>query len=369
MDKVSDYIQHLSIIYENSPNPTFLIDKNLNILWQSKNSDLYFNIFCNKKLNLDSFSTPNNIIIDNILNKEFFTAFIYANNFNKITTSFYKVKDNLFIAIIATTPLINDNNTFDAFNKISNNFREIISSNDIVYNAINKVFTKINDIDNDIYIDRLVRNNFRLLRQVNNMSIFSKIQNGIVEPFSYINIKKFLTELFTNIKSIIPNSLNIPIVFTEVQDDFFSFVNPEYLTIAISNIISNSLLYTKENNKIVVNCKRNNNNIILTIKDYGIGMKEEVLVNVRKPFFSYNDYGVENSVGLGLTVADKIINLHGGSIFINSSLYKGTTITLNIPIIKNTKNISELNTKYESYIKNRFSPIYITLSDIAILPI
>jgi len=371
MHTIDKYIEHLLYIYNNSPNFTFLVDNKLNILWKNDKGAKYTNIFLDNMLNINIFSFNNNIIIKSFLEKDIFSFKICNDSFKSITVSFFKIcnQKNLFVAFVDSSDNLDDHIKPQVFNDFSNHFREIVSSNDIVHNAINKMFSKNPSRETDIYMDILVRNNFKLFRQVNNMTIFNKLQNNMVEEMHYINIKDFLNGIFQSINSIIPNSLAIPFNYNVLNKDTFMSISPEYLTIAISNIISNSLIFTQDNNRIDITTLKRNNSIIITIKDCGIGMHTDILANCRKPFFSYSPDNIYISVGLGLTICNSIISMHNGSMLISSEYGTGTTVTLTIPIEKNIADNNCLNTKYESYIKDRFSPIYISLCDISILPI
>jgi len=80
-------------------------------------------------------------------------------------------------------------------------------------------------------------------------------------------------------------------------------------------------------------------NIMIIVKDQGIGIRKEDLDKLFLPFYrSSNAFGIKGT-GLGLSLAHKIVLLHKGQLMIDSELGAGTTVTLKIP---------KVNTDHES---------------------
>ena len=82
---------------------------------------------------------------------------------------------------------------------------------------------------------------------------------------------------------------------------------------------------------ISLNMSLDNNNIITKIVDCGQGMNEETLEDCFDPMFSTK---LAKSIGMGLTVARQIIEMHNGSISISSKIQKGTTVVVSLPILQ-----------------------------------
>jgi two-component system sporulation sensor kinase A len=81
--------------------------------------------------------------------------------------------------------------------------------------------------------------------------------------------------------------------------------------------------------RIEVDAEKDNiGNIIVQVKDYGIGMDDEQLKRLFEPFYTTKAKGT----GLGLTVCKQIVTLHNGSIEVRSLKEKGTTVTVTLPL-------------------------------------
>ena len=90
---------------------------------------------------------------------------------------------------------------------------------------------------------------------------------------------------------------------------------------ALKNVVSNSIKYTQEKGKIEIEATKEGRNVHIKIKDNGRGIKKEELEKIFEPFYTSSEGGV----GLGLAIAKSIIEGHGGEIWAESELGKGTT--------------------------------------------
>ncbi|MCR5201565.1 MAG: HAMP domain-containing histidine kinase [Lachnospiraceae bacterium] len=99
----------------------------------------------------------------------------------------------------------------------------------------------------------------------------------------------------------------------------------------VINLVDNALKAGA--NLIDVSCEEKNEGADLIIKDNGIGISETDLNRVKEAFYMVDKSRSrkEHGAGLGLTLADKIMKTHGGSLVINSVLNEGTTVTLHFP--------------------------------------
>lgn len=103
--------------------------------------------------------------------------------------------------------------------------------------------------------------------------------------------------------------------------------NRRLLFIAISNILKNAIKFSGEKE---VNCtiQCNNNRVIITISDQGIGIAKEELEHIFQPFYRAPNAKGHEGTGIGLSLAEKIIRLHNGTIQVASEVNKGTTFTI-----------------------------------------
>ena len=96
------------------------------------------------------------------------------------------------------------------------------------------------------------------------------------------------------------------------------------------NIIDNALKYTPEGGNVTVQILNDLSNITVLISDTGCGIAPEDLPKVKEKFYKANQ-NVGGS-GIGLAVADEIVQMHGGSLDIESGIGVGTTVKIQIPV-------------------------------------
>tara|TARA_B100000989_G_scaffold260558_1_gene211207 strand:- start:14312 stop:15631 length:1320 start_codon:yes stop_codon:yes gene_type:complete len=99
----------------------------------------------------------------------------------------------------------------------------------------------------------------------------------------------------------------------------------------INNLIDNSIKY---GDKVIIELKKNNNNIFIKIEDDGPGIPKEEFGNVFKPFYKIDKGRADSksSVGLGLSIASDIIRSHGGNIKLEKSALKGLGVKIFLPV-------------------------------------
>lgn len=96
------------------------------------------------------------------------------------------------------------------------------------------------------------------------------------------------------------------------------------------NLIDNAIKFTPEYGNIKISAYKEENNIILEVKDDGVGISEEDLPNIKDKFYRGNNKNANS--GIGLSICDEIMALHDGDLDITSEIGVGTTVKAIIPI-------------------------------------
>jgi signal transduction histidine kinase len=107
--------------------------------------------------------------------------------------------------------------------------------------------------------------------------------------------------------------------------------NKPLLTIALNNIISNSYKFS-DNRKVQCDLYADNARISITITDSGIGIPSDEMEKIFQSFYRVSNVNDYHGNGIGLYITSKIINLFNGSISVDSTLGKGTAITIQFAI-------------------------------------
>jgi len=116
---------------------------------------------------------------------------------------------------------------------------------------------------------------------------------------------------------------------------FVVWGDKNHLTNVLCNLIDNAIKYSKEKPEISIHTSNINHNLILAISDNGIGIEKEYLKKVFAKFFRVPTGNVHDvkGFGLGLAYVKKIVELHGGTIELQSEKGKGTSFTIILPTI------------------------------------
>ena len=105
---------------------------------------------------------------------------------------------------------------------------------------------------------------------------------------------------------------------------------PQMLNQVFMNLLVNAAQAIKERGEIRIQTRADNGYVAITISDTGVGIPKENLLNIFDPFFTTKEVG--RGTGLGLNVAYNIVSKHNGTIAVESTVGKGTTFTIRIPI-------------------------------------
>jgi signal transduction histidine kinase len=142
------------------------------------------------------------------------------------------------------------------------------------------------------------------------------------EPF---DLKEAIEEVISPYKKMLSERIK----FRELHEgkDFQVEADKSKIKIAVRNIFINAIEAIRGKGSIELRLSAEEGYFLLVIKDTGIGMARDLLEKIFDPYFSTKDVGT----GLGLPIAKKIIEDHGGSIRAESEVNKGTTITITLP--------------------------------------
>ena len=125
----------------------------------------------------------------------------------------------------------------------------------------------------------------------------------------------------------------------DIQEPLFIQIEKEEIHQVISNILSNAIKYTPPSGLIKIKAEMQNTDILISIKDNGMGFTEEEKGQIFKQFGKIERYGqgmdiISDGSGLGLYISKKIIELHSGKIWLESEgRNKGSTFYISLPLM------------------------------------
>lgn len=137
--------------------------------------------------------------------------------------------------------------------------------------------------------------------------------------------------IYNNQASALEKNINI----TSDIEDITTYLDKEKITQVVLNILSNAIRYTNEYGNINIRAYRDNNDIKIHIKDDGIGIPNDKMNYIFERFYRIDESRSKDTggIGVGLTIVKSIVDLHGGSIDVNSVEGKGSEFVVVIPEI------------------------------------
>jgi signal transduction histidine kinase len=118
-----------------------------------------------------------------------------------------------------------------------------------------------------------------------------------------------------------------------VEPDITTILDKDKFKQIITNLLSNSYRYLRENGKVTVTLRKENQNIIIKVIDNGIGIPEKDLPYIFERFYRSDISRNANTggSGIGLTITKAFVEAHGGKISAQSKENGGTTFTITLP--------------------------------------
>jgi CheY-like chemotaxis protein len=191
------------------------------------------------------------------------------------------------------------------------------------------------DKDSRSSVEATHRNALRLLKLVNNLLDYSRVEAGRAQAaYQKIDICELTTDLTSSFRSIIEKAgMELLVDCRPAKDDIF--VDRQMWEKIVLNLLSNAFKYTLQGT-ISVNLAQEGRFVVLRVSDTGVGIPEKELPHMFERF-----HRVENSAGrthegtgIGSSLVHELVYLHDGQIEVDSTEGSGSTFTVQLPVGK-----------------------------------
>jgi two-component system, NtrC family, sensor histidine kinase HydH len=208
---------------------------------------------------------------------------------------------------------------------VAHEIRNPINAIGMIAQRLNKEFTPTSNQNEYLDITQLLRNEVnrinKIITQFLNFAKPIDINPKQVEFNSYLNEVYKLFETQAKQKSI--NFI------LQGKDLFNVNIDVDLIKQAILNIITNAFDAVKENGEVIINYYKHKNDLVIEVSDNGVGISPEQQKKIFDLYFTTKKDGN----GLGLSITQKIIAQHYGSISVSSKVNNGTTFKIILPIL------------------------------------
>ena len=211
---------------------------------------------------------------------------------------------------------------------LRNPFTSLIGASELLYkdvdqyshNSIKKISKLINEA---------AKQGYSLLE---NLLEWSKSQTGnLAYNPQNLHIKELIAENMAAME-MQANHKKISI-FSDISDDIQAFADKDMLNTVLRNLLSNALKFTHKGGKVWITAQRNGNDVLLTVKDNGIGIPKNDLDKLFRIDIKYSNMGTseEKGTGLGLLLCKEFVEKHSGKIWVESEEDSGSEFKFTIP--------------------------------------
>ncbi|MTI71126.1 MAG: PAS domain S-box protein [Firmicutes bacterium] len=254
--------------------------------------------------------------------------------------------------------------TTEFFANLSHEFRTPLN---IILATVQLMNTQINNKDIDIdskmkkYIKTMRQNCYRLLRLINNMIDITKIDSDFYRlRKENLNIVGLIEDITTSVVNYMSNR-NIKFVFDTDKEVINTAVDSDAMERIILNLLSNAIKFTNEGDKIEVKITKQDREVIISVKDTGIGINEEKkgIIFDRLGQADKSLTRKQEGSGVGLSIVKGLVELHDGEITVESEYNNWTKFVIRLPITS----LKQTGIKKDVY-ENRVEKINIEFSDI-----
>ncbi|HLG63549.1 MAG TPA: ATP-binding protein [Ktedonosporobacter sp.] len=218
------------------------------------------------------------------------------------------------------------------FSNVSHEFRTPLT---LMLGPIEDTLAEKNTLSQEQYerMEILHRNSLRLLKLVNALLDFSRIEASRVQAtYEPTDLAALTADLASNFRAAIEKAgmqllVDCPPLTKPV------YVDHEMWEKIVLNLLSNAFKYTLKG-KITVTLRQKSNAVELAVQDTGVGIPAEELPHMFERFHRVK--GTEGrtyeGTGIGLSLVQELVKLHGGTIDVKSTVGKGSTFTVTIPL-------------------------------------
>jgi signal transduction histidine kinase/ligand-binding sensor domain-containing protein/CheY-like chemotaxis protein len=191
---------------------------------------------------------------------------------------------------------------------------------------------KLKKTINDKQLDIIDRNAHRLLELVNQLLDFRKVeQHSLVMHFASHNINQLLHSISERFEPTFEQGGK---QFTTIypSERFTAIIDSEGITKVISNLLTNANKYAKSCVELRCLANADDDRFVIEVIDDGVGIRQEDMERIFEPFFQ--SQGNKPGTGIGLSIVKRIVDLHHGTIGVQSAVGQGSTFTVTLPAVQ-----------------------------------
>jgi two-component system phosphate regulon sensor histidine kinase PhoR len=226
----------------------------------------------------------------------------------------------------------------DFINNMTHEFKTPLATISLAVDAM-KNEKVLQDREKIRYFSSIIKEeNQRMNRQVETILKASQLEKQEVElNLKPLHAHEVIKDVVDNFALQLEEKQGQAELLLEASQDLVN-ADEVHFSNLVNNLVDNAVKYAKENMplRIKITTQSNEKNLIIKVEDNGIGMSKETVKRVFERFYRAHTGNIHNvkGFGLGLSYVKTMVQAHGGQINVDSTLGKGSTFTMQLPIKK-----------------------------------
>jgi len=214
---------------------------------------------------------------------------------------------------------------------LMNPFNAILGFSELLHDSINSA----NKEDSLEYATIIKQSSKRIFGLLQNLLLWAKTQNHKIKYTPEKTNVEFLVN--DSLSALLPSALNKGIeIRSEVKSDLFAHIDHNMISSVLRNLVSNAIKFSSKDGKINLKSYKKADNLYFEVSDTGVGMSANQLDELFKLDKMITTKGTEDEIGsgLGLIICKEFVDIHGGTIDIESRQGEGSKFIVRLPIEK-----------------------------------
>jgi two-component system, OmpR family, phosphate regulon sensor histidine kinase PhoR len=185
---------------------------------------------------------------------------------------------------------------------------------------------------NATYVKKIEDQADKITGLINDLLDTSKMDSGKLKFFpEVLDLNKLAAETVANLQY---STESHHLVYNQSPSAVIVEADQERIEQVIENLVNNAVKYSPDDDRIEISLKANETEAELSIKDYGIGIKNKDLQKLFKPFSRIGEGPRQEGTGLGLYICYQIITEHQGEIGFKPNKPRGSIFYFKLPVLK-----------------------------------
>jgi PAS domain S-box-containing protein len=183
----------------------------------------------------------------------------------------------------------------------------------------------------DAHLEVLDEVSERMRRLVNDLLDMSRLEHGLIPVHLETTSLRELVSRAVQVQQAEAERKLQQMTFSAPAEPLWVSADVDRLTQVITNLLTNAINYTGEGGSIAVRVQPGEGSVMVLVEDTGIGIAPDQLNLIFEPF--YRAVGNVEGTGLGLSIARQIVELHGGTLHVESTLEVGSRFIITLPLL------------------------------------